>query len=174
MKTSKREKALIGLGIAVAVLGAVYRYWVGPLYDRRTRLASEVRRLRAREGSLALHLLEYRRLKQREQSFQDLSFADSSPGSLLRAFEGALRELDLKRHLVTANPSHSAINEHYVESFLSVQLGGLRWMDMMRLLHKLEGKQEGIWVKKARLVVREGTPKSLDVELILSAFKRRA
>lgn len=172
MRLSPRERRLIWMGVAVALIALAYRFWLGPLLDERAGLASQVARLRQEVQRVSALALRYRDLKDREQAFDRLVVPDGSRESVLRAVEVTLRELGLKERLLSANPGHAPLNQRYEESSLQVQLGGLKWEEVLRLLHRLEGEKSGIWVKRFRLVVNEGT-KRLDGELHLSAFVRR-
>ncbi|MFQ5693802.1 MAG: hypothetical protein ACE5IM_12250, partial [Nitrospinota bacterium] len=124
------------------------------------------------ELQLARERARYRELERSERAFRRLVPPGSTPETLLQTFEAALRALNLKGNLVSANPGQAPINSRYAESFLQVKLSGFRWEDVMRLLYKLEGEREGLWVKKARLVANEES-RTLDGELSLSVFIRR-
>jgi type II secretory pathway component PulM len=172
MRLTSREKRLVWVGGAMALLALAYRFWLGPLLDERARLASQVAKLGQEVQRVSALAVRYRELKGREQAFDRLVVPDGSRESVLRAVEVTLRELGLRERLLSANPGHAPINQRYEESSLQVQLGGLKWEEVLRFLHRLEGGKSGIWVKRFRLVVNEGT-KRLDGELHLSAFVRR-
>jgi hypothetical protein len=169
VKLSERERKLLWLGLIVLVLGLAYRFWVGPLYEKKSQLSSQVKRLQQQEKDVFNQLVRYRELSRKEESFRQLASAAKDPGILLRTLESALGDLNLKKNLVSANPSQTPMNPRYTESILNVKLSRMKWQEMIQLLHKIEADGKGIWVKKARLIANKGAG-GLDCEISLSAF----
>ncbi len=169
MKLSEREKKLLWVGLIVLGLGLVYRFWLGPLYAKKSRLSSQVSSLQKQEREIFNQMVRYRELSRKEESFRRLASATQDPGILLRTLESALGDLNLKKKLISANPSQTPMNPRYTESILNVKLSRVKWQEMIRLLHKIEADGKGIWVKKARLIANSGTA-GLDCEISLSAF----
>ena len=173
MKLTARERRTVWVGAVLVVLALAYRFWLGPVYERRARLASDVERLHQQVQRVSDLVVRYRELQKTQKAFDRLLGPGGSQGSLLRTIEATLRGLGLKNHLVSANPSRVPLNPRYAESTLQVSLAGLRWKEVIQLLHRLESDKMRIWVKKLRLVANEGT-KRLDGELTLSAFVKRS
>jgi hypothetical protein len=167
-----RERMLLGVGSAVALLLLIQLALVGPLQARlraRVARAAELEgQLRAAER-LATEAVRVRGVLERAQA----EIASSEKANLFTLLETLAAESGVKDRIESINPKQGSANPAYRETRVEVALTGATLEQVSGFLHRIENAPTHLIVHSLRLKAKGGSEGTrLDARFSVSSFER--
>lgn len=170
MKLNRRERTFVGVGLIVLAVLALYFLVIEPVAAGRDRLARLNARMELELAEIKILAAQYRALAGRQALLQQQDQnrkGDFAPFSYL---ENLAREAGLTGRIESMTPVASSGEEgRKARTEFDVRMSGIRLLDLVRFLYRLETSDKLIFVVNLNIRPRYLNPDLLDVSLRLAA-----
>ena len=170
MRLNRREKVVVGAGLAVLIVLAVYFMVIEPLSQGRDQLRRRTVRLNSDLQEMHHLAAQYKALASAQDKYMkqvDARGGDFAPFSYL---ENLARESGLTGKIESMTPVAASMGEEGRKlAEFDVRLAGIGLGELVKFLYRLEASEKVFFVVNLNIRPRYLTPRMLDVTVRLAS-----
>ncbi|MFH1139344.1 MAG: type II secretion system protein GspM [Pseudomonadota bacterium] len=170
MRLNSREKVVVGAGLLVALIVAVFFLVVDPLDQGRDQLRRRAEKLKNDLQEMHYLAAQYQALSVGRDQFQKQVQARGGDFAPFSYLENIARESGLTGQIESMTPVAAGMNEDGPKmAEIDIRLAGIGLGELTRFLYRLETSEKVFFVVNLNIRPRYLTPRQLDVTVRLAS-----
>jgi general secretion pathway protein M len=171
-KLNAREKAIVVLGLAGAIVIIVYGSVISPYAERYTSLNRMITQKETQYNDILKLRSDYFFLKKEYKELEKGASKAKEGFSPLTFMEGVSTQAKIKDKIISMKPSIIPMGDDYRESSIEIKMERVVLEHIMRYLHIIEGSEYPLKIKNLHVKSRFDDPGLMDASVTVSFFEK--
>lgn len=173
-RLAPRERVLVGIALATAVLFSLYTFvWQG-LESSRKQLDTRIAKREKELGKLQLQHDTYLDLKRRVEANKSAIAKGDASFNLFSHVQTTVAQAVSADHIASMNPSTKELTQQFQEERVDIKLTAMSLQQIVTVLHRIEKGERSLRFSRLQIKKRQQDPYSFDVTATVSLLKSTA